>query len=431
MDRYARSLQLGIIIISMALAKDHPTLPDVEKLRSYFPSLASGFAYLENAGGSQVPRFVPDAMRDYMLTTYVQTGAGYPQSVVATENVERAHEFANTFMGGDGAGKTILASSTTILTHLLANAYGNVMAPGTRIIAAETGHEANVGPWAGLARRGFDFQMWRVDPETVQCPLDSLETLLREKPTKIVAFPHVSNLLGEIVDARAIADLAHKYGARVVADGVAYAPHRLIDVQAMDADWYVYSCYKVYGPHMAALFGTDEALAEIEGPNHFFIPRTEVPYKFELGGIMHESAAGLRALGKYLNVVTGRDENAECNRETMVQAMTRMGEWESPLQKRYVDFLKSKKGVRIVGPAHGEGSRVTTISFVHEKLSPLEIVAHVHKSPIGIRYGDAYAHRLCKALGIDTATGVVRASFVHYNTVEEIDRLCKSLDEVL
>src|SRR5690242_16852559 len=119
----------------MAIAEATHTAPDVQKLRSYFPSLRSGFAYLENAGGSQVPGLVADAIRDYMLTTYVQTGAGYPQSDVATKNVDRAHAFANTFVGGDGVGQTILGSSTTSLITMLANAYANAMQPGTRIIS--------------------------------------------------------------------------------------------------------------------------------------------------------------------------------------------------------------------------------------------------------------------------------------------------------
>lgn len=415
----------------MAIAEPHSVAPDVQKLRSQFPSLASGFAYLENAGGAQVPAVVADGIRNYMLTTYVQTGAGYAQSDAATKNVDDAHAFANTFMGGDGVGQTILGSSSTSLLHMLANAYTYSLPAGARIIAAQTGHEANAGPWAGMARRGFDFQIWKLNPETMQCPLDALETLLKERSTSIVAFPHVSNLLGEIVNIKPAIELAHRYGAKVVVDGVAYAPHRAIDVKTLDADWYVFSWYKVYGPHMGALFGKDEAIAELEGPNHFFIPRDMVPYKFELGGVSHEGCAGLNALPEYLKVVAGRPAEASWDRQTIVDAFSVMEQLELPLQKRYIEFLKSKPEVRIIGPQHGEKDRVSTISFVHRHLPPPEIVAKVHEHPIGIRYGDAYAYRLCQALGIDTNTGVVRASFVHYNTMEEIERLCAALDPIL
>jgi selenocysteine lyase/cysteine desulfurase len=129
--------------------------------------------------------------------------------------------------------------------------------------------------------------------------------------------------------------------------------------------------------------------------------------------------------------VRGQPETAPFDRKTVVDAFDVMKGLEIPLQKRYVDFLKTKPNVRIVGPAHGDEHRVTTISFVHSKLSPPEIVDQVHKHPIGIRHGNAYAYRLCQALGIDPETGVVRASFVHYNTIEEIDRLCNVLDEIL
>lgn len=413
----------------MALAEPRAK-PDVHKVRSYFPSLQSGFAYLENAGGSQVPGMVADAIRDYMLTTYVQTGAGYPQSYVATETVEKAHAFTNRFMGGEGIGQAILGHSSTALIHILANSCAFAMAPGTRIISGEPGHEANIGPWAMLGQRGFDFQVWCLDPESMQCSLEELERLLKEAPTKIATFPHVSNLLGEIIDIRPIVELCHRYGARVVVDGVAYAPHRAIDVKAWDVDWYVFSCYKVYGPHMAALFGKQEALNEIEGPNHFFVPR-DLPYKFELGGIMHESCAGWLAVGRYLNVLAGKPENTETTRQTVVEAFDTIKELELPLQKRFIDYLNSKPGVKVVGPNRTDASRVCTISFVHERLTPPEIVAHVHQYPIGIRYGNAYAYRLCQALGIEPETGVVRASFAHYNTILEIDRLIKALDEIL
>lgn len=413
----------------MPVADASVRTPDVHALREHFPSLKSGFAYLENAGGSQVPGGVAEAIARYMTTTYVQLDAGYPQSDAATENVAQAHRFANTFMGGDGVGQTILGPSTTALLHILANAYAMAMESGARIIAAETGHEANIGPWAALANRGFEIKIWRVNPSSFQCNLQDLERMLKERPTKIVALPHVSNLLGEIVDLHPIVELAHRYGARVVVDGVAYAPHRPIDVKAWGVDWYAFSWYKVYGPHMAALYGSTEALTEIEGPNHFFINR-DTPYKFELGGANHEGCAGLNALPDYLGVVAGVPVQGEIKRDTVVEAMNAMAELEAPLQRRYVDFLKGKKGVRIVGPAHAESSRVTTISFVHEHLTPPEIVQHVNSKNMGIRYGNAYAFRLCKALGIDPATGVVRASFVHYNTLEEVERLCAALDEV-
>ena len=268
---------------------------------------------------------------------------------------------------------------------------------------------------------------WRMDPETLVCSLEELAKLLDDR-TALVALPHVSNLLGGIVDLKAVTELAHAAGARVVADGVAFAPHRAIDVQAWDVDWYVYSTYKVYGPHMAVMYGKKEALAELTGPNHFFIPDDDLPYKFEPGGANHESCAGLLGLGDYLKFLTGADS---CDRTVIEQAFARMQAWEEPLIDRLLDYLNSRKDVRVIGPAKGGPDRVGTISFLHDSKSSRAITEAVDKTSIAIRHGHMYAWHLCDALGLDLEDGVVRVSFVHYNTPAEIDRLIEVFEQVL
>jgi len=393
-------------------------LPSLESLRKQFPSLQSGFIFLENAGGSQVPASVANAIRDYMLTSYVQLGAGYEISQRATQMVDDAHAYINQFMNGEGAGQTILGPSSTQLVTMLSECYERALKPGDEIIVAETGHEANIGPWMKLASKGFSVRTWKVNPETMRCEIEDLKPLINNR-TKIVAFVHVSNLLGEINDVSAITKLVHQAGAKVVVDGVAFAPHRAIDVKSWGVDWYFYSTYKVFGPHMGALYGKREAFAELEGPNHFFLPNNA--YKFELGGVCHEGCAGLLALREYLQLLGS----------SIQEAFGAITELELPLQARLIDFLKSKAKVDIIGPAHAEVTRVPTISFVHKRKSSVEIVAEVDRHNIGIRSGHMYAYRLCKALGIDTDSCVVRVSAVHYNTIEEIDRLIEVLEPVV
>jgi cysteine desulfurase family protein (TIGR01976 family) len=405
------------------------SLPTIDEVRTRFPALAGDTVFLENAGGSQVPDFVADRMHRYLTETYVQLGAGYPLSQKCTATVEEAHVFARTFVNA-GDGQVILGPSSTALLNILAESYGQVLKPGNKIILAETGHEANLGCWKRLAARGIELAFWRMDPETFTCSLDDLETLL-DDDTVLVALPHVSNLLGEIVDLKAVADLAHAAGARVVADGVAYAPHRAIDVQAWDVDWYVYSTYKVYGPHMAVMYGKADALAGLTGPNHFFIPDDDLPYKFEPGGANHESCAGLLGLGDYLKFLAGTEASAPCDRPVVEAAMDRMRAWEEPLVARLLDYLNARSDVRIIGPQSGGPDRVGTISFVHDTKSSKEISDAVDPTGVAIRYGHMYAWHLCDALGLAEDDGVVRVSFVHYNTVEEIDRLTGVLDRVL
>jgi len=391
---------------------------------------------MDNAGGSQVPDSVADAMRDYMLSTYVQLGADYETSRRSTGTVDRAHAFIEAFTNAGDRGRVVLGPSTSQLCIMLADAYARRGHDGRdTVVIAETAHEANAGPWARLGERGWRVRIWPVDPETGELRLEDLEPLLDDR-TAIVAYPHVSNVLGRIEDARRINDLAHGAGARVVVDGVAYAPHRAIDVQALDADWYVYSTYKVFGPHMAALFGTHQALDEIDGPNHFFIPRSAVPYRFEPGGVSHEGCAGLLGLWPYLAFLAGAGPDEAPTHEAVRRAFDRIAERETMLQGRLMARLESLPGMRLVGPEARDEGRVSTVSVAHESRRSREIVLGANERRFGIRYGHFYAHRLCDRLassGVlhDVEDGVVRVSLLHYNTEDEIDRLCDCLEEIL
>jgi len=393
-------------------------------VRAWFPSLSDDFALLENAGGSQVPGVVADAIRDYMLTSYVQLGAGYPHAKRADQVVDDAHRFIETLMNADGVGKVALGGSTSALTYFLAGAYAETLRPGDEVVIAETNHESNAGPWARLERRGATVRWWKVDRDQQDCPIEALGELLSER-TRIVSLPHVSNILGHVVDLERVVQMAHAVGARVVADGVAYAPHRVMDVAKWGVDWYVYSTYKVYGPHMAALFGRDEAWAEVEGPNHFFIPKTSIPYAFELGGVNHEGCAGLLALRPYLRFLAGSEVD---DRPAVIRAFEEMEALERPLHDRLVNYLRSRDDLLIVGQGLTDRRGVGTVSFISKKLSSAEVVARVQAAGVGIRSGHMYAYRLLQGLGIDPESGVVRASLLHYNTEAEIERLIAALE---
>ncbi len=399
---------------------------DLHAIRARFPALDSPMALLENAGGSQVPDCVPDAIRNYMRTTYVQLRAGYPLSSAADAVVAGAHTFAEVLVGGADSGQAIVGPSASQLCAMLASAYGDVLAAGDNIVIVETGHEANVGPWARLAQRGIEIRTWRIDPATLACPLDALDELLDER-TRIVAVVHVSNLLGQVEDVAEIARRAHRVGARVVVDGVAYAPHRAIDVEAWGVDWYVFSAYKVYGPHMAVLWGRSDAIAEIHGPNHFFVPRDDVPYAFELGGVSHEACAGWLAVGDYLAWLVGRTVPV---RAAIVAAFDAMERLEAPLTEALVSFLASDDRYRVVGPTAPDVPRVPTVSFLHRSRRSADVVAALHAAGIACRNGHMYARRLCAPLGLDPDDGVVRLSALHYNSPEEIARALAVLDRL-
>jgi selenocysteine lyase/cysteine desulfurase len=327
---------------------------------------------------------------------------------------------------------------------MLADCYSEILKPGDEIVVCETAHESNVGPWIRLAKFGIVVKTWKIGGASMfgeaaesaggEARLRALRSLLGDR-TRIVAFPQVSNILGEIVDVPTITRMAHEVGARVVVDGVAFAPHRVIDVAAWDVDWYVYSMYKVFGPHAAAMYGRADAMAELTGPNHYFIPRGETPRKFELGGANHESCAAICGLETYLTHAAkawGGVPHPPSPRAIVERAFHGFEVIENSLQQHFMEWLAKQAGVRIVGPAHAEPSRVCTISFVSTRgIASGTIARHCNAKGLGVRYGNFYAYRLCQALGLDPADGVVRVSFAHYNTHEEVDRLIAALAEVI
>lgn len=391
---------------------------------------------LDNAGGSQVPRCVVDRIAHYLTNTYVQLGADYDLSRRCTATVDAARAFALRFVGGEKTGHAALGPSTSALCAALAQGFARSTAGGMpkRVIVSDAGHESNMGPWLRLAQAGWDVQLWASPPDGGPLDLDALAALLRT-PTAVVAVHHVSNILGRIEPIAEICALARAHGARTVIDGVAFAPHRAIDVDELGCDFYVYSTYKVYGPHMAVLFGRHDAWTDIPGPNHFFVPESDVAYKWELGGANHEGCAGLLGTADYLAFVAGEGDGTANlasplelpDRETVERAMTQMNAWEAPLAQRLVDGIHANPALKIVGPEHAGPGRVGTVSFVHRERSSREVAQALNRNHLTVRFGHFYAHRLVERLGLAPDDGVIRASLVHYNTEDDVDRLLRAL----
>jgi selenocysteine lyase/cysteine desulfurase len=343
-------------------------------------------------------------------------------------------------IGSVTAGSVVLGSSSTALIHLIANAMGDARAEGTldpnrnQIVISTTGHEANIWPWARLASRGFDIRWWnpaRKANGDFGLNLEALGDLLSPR-TALVAFPQVSNVLGEVWDARAVCAMAAASGARSMVDGVAYAPHRLPDVQQLGCDWYVYSTYKVFGPHMAAIYGSAAAFSPLTGPNHPFIDRSQLPYKFELGGVNHECAAMLAATSRYFEWLAGEtDHPAQPARRMLEQAFKTIDAIEAPLQQRLLAGLKDLPGVEIIGPSTADDARVCTVSFVVRGRPSAHFCRSLNARGLGCKAGHFYSRRLVEQMGIAPDDGVIRVSLAHYNTVAEVELFLLSLRELI
>lgn len=403
---------------------------DIAYVRKQFPGLAGGYAFMDNAGGSMVLQGVAERVADYLLNSSVQLGASYPPSVAAGERVMQARRSVMQLINAAHPDEVIMGGSTTHLLQILCRAIAPSIAPGDEIIVTNCDHEANIGPWVRLCEdRGATLRVWQVAPDSCELELDDLQALLGEK-TRYVAVTHASNILGSINPVAEIARRVHAVGAKLCVDAVAYAPHRLVDVQASGADFYVYSFYKTFGPHFAVLWGRRDLLLEFPSLNHFFIGQEVVPYKLQPGNVNYELSFGCIGITDYLLDIGERLGARGSERERMQAAFDAFEVQEDALAERLLGFLRQRSGVRVIGKTSTHG-RVPTISFVVAGVRSEAVVLKVDEHRIGIRFGDFYARRLIEALGLAPLGGVVRVSLAHYNTLEEIDRLITALDQAI
>ena len=404
---------------------------NIDFVRKQFPALSGDWVFFDNAGGTQICRQAADRIHDYLLNTNVQLGASYDISQRSTQRVNEGIGAMAEFINAGEKCEVILGPSTSMLLKNLSLSLGEVFRAGDEVIVTNCDHEANIGPWRSLEKKGIRIKEWRLNPGTLDLHLEDLEALMTGK-TRLVTLPHISNILGTINPVKEVAAFVHKRGARICVDGVAYAPHRLVDVRELDVDFYAFSLYKVYGPHYSLLYGKKSHLENLPGINHFFLEK-DIPIRFQPGNVNYELSYGLLGVKDYFTqlaeVQTG--EAVECLRNSAALVYETAAQYEETLSARLLDFLNSKSNVRIIGKKESDRSRrVPTISFVIDNVKSSSIPLEVDKHHIGIRYGDFYARRLIENLGLAPRDGVIRVSMVHYNTIEEIDRLIKIFDEL-
>jgi len=416
----------------MVVSPPPPAL-DPAFVRAQFPSLDGDWTFMDNAGGSQIAQPVLDRLQEYLVTSNVQLGASYEVSQLATERLAAAQQVAATLVNAARPEEVVIGPSTSMLLRILAHCWGQTLAAGDEVIVTNCDHEANITPWLELERAGITVKVWPLNAENLQLELADLESLLTPR-TRLVALTHASNVLGEIVPIAAIAERVHRQGALLCVDGVGYAPHRLVDVQALDVDFYVFSLYKVYGPHIALLYGKYDLLRALPSFNHRFIGPEVVPYKLQPGGANYELSYSLVGLGDYLSAVATHHhpELATASlRQQMAAAFDLMAHHEQQLCHRLLDGLMARPGVRIIGPTTAAAAvRVPTVAFTVEGMASSALPPQVDPHRIGIRYGHFYAQRLIEHLGLTKVDGVVRVSLVHYNTLAECDRLLAVLGQI-
>lgn len=399
-----------------------------ESLREQFPALrrARSFIFFDNAAGAQIPQTVLDAVNHHLLDQNVQRGGRYPQSLAVDAAIVRARAAVAAFVNARRAEEIAFGLNATSFIRLISLAIGQTIGARNEIIVTDLDHEANVATWLALERTGAKFLWWKMGPDGC-LHVEDLAPLLSPR-TRLVTCTLASNALGSITDVRAAAAVAHAAGAEIFLDGVHYGPHAPIDVQAFDCDYLVCSGYKIFAPHMGFMWGRYELLEALPTFREDFIPDLP-PGKIEAGTFAFENIAGMDAAVNYLartgRMLAGKPgaPDVQSMRDDVRFAMRAIQFYERTLSMALLRVLKDS-GAQIYGIDDDSrvAERVPTFCFNMPGYLPEAVTNAAARADIGIRDGHMYAPRLMNRLHVPMATGVVRVSLVHYNTMAEIER---------
>lgn len=410
----------------------------VDMIRAMFPALrqAGDFIFMDNAAGAQIPQNVLDAVTNHLVAHNVQRGGRYGRSVTVDQSVADARESVALLINAYSSSEICFGMNATSFIRLVSLGIGQMLSKDSdggrdEIVITDMDHDANIATWLALEQAGAKFKWWRMR-EDGNLHVDDLRPLVSDR-TRLVACTVTAHSIGSIVDVASVAKIAHAAGAEVFLDCVHYGPHGLIDVQAWDCDYLVCSGYKNFSPHMGFLWGRFETLKRLPTFREDFIP-DEPPYKVEAGTFIYENVSGMDAAVKYLELI-GRNlapSNNRSRRENIVAGMGAIRDYELVLAREMLKVLKDCDAT-IYGVADEAriNERVPTFCFNIGKLSPQRIVEEMAEMQIGIRDGHMYAPRLMKRLNLSMDSGAIRASLVHYNTVEEIRRFGEALRGII
>jgi cysteine desulfurase family protein (TIGR01976 family) len=404
---------------------------DLEFVRAQFPAFAlpamQGQAFFENAGGSFACRQVIDRLTRFYIERKVQPYATYNMSRQGGEEMDEARVRLSAILGVS-PDELSFGPSTTQNTYVLAQAFAGLMSPGEAIVVTDQDHEANSGPWRRLAERGIEIREWRMDPRSGRLDPEDLESLLDDS-VRLVCFPHCSNVVGEVNPVIEITALAHAAGAFVCVDGVSYAPHGLMDVGSLGPDIYLFSAYKTYGPHQG-LMVMRRTLAELlPNQGHYF--NSDALYKkFTPAGPDHAQVAACAGIADYIDLLYQHhvaEGEGPAERGRAVHDLMRAH--ETALLQPLLDVLAARNDLRLLGPDRAEDRAPTVAVALDRPARP--VAAELAEHGILTDGGDFYAVRALAALGVPEDHGVLRFSFTHYTSAQEIDQLITALDRVL
>ena len=415
---------------------------NIKSIREQFPALAlkdEGKAriYLDNPGGTQVPRQVLERMEHYLIHTNSNHGGPFRTSVESDKVLEDAHQGMADLLNAKSADEIVFGANMTSLTFMVSRSIGRLLKRGDAILLTRMDHDGNVGPWLHLVEDlGLEVKWLNFNLETYEYDLDEAQSIFKNNNVKLAAINYASNCLGTINNVKALTEMAHQSETLVFVDAVQYVPHGPTDVQDIGCDFLACSPYKFFGPHQGVLWGKAEMLEKLEAYKVRPADNTS-PGKFETGTQLHEGQAGTLGVLEYLEWL-GETMGAEYlanfpefsgRRKKLHAAMLAIQNYEQTLSSKLIEGLQNLAGVDVKGISAGKdlARRVPTVSFTVENQNPEEISNKLAAENIFVWHGHNYALEAIRLMGLEESGGVVRIGPVHYNTLEEIDRTLEVL----
>lgn len=401
---------------------------DIDFIRSQFPAFREpsldGWAFFENAGGSYMCQQVIDRLMTYYTQTKVQPYYSYPASAEAGKRMDDSYTRLSAYLNIE-EDELIFGPSTSQNVYVLAQALRPMWQEGDEIIVACQNHEANSGAWRRLEDQGIIVRDWHVVKESGRLSTDDLDELITTR-TRLIAFPHASNVVAHINPVKKIATKARKVGAILAVDGVSYAPHGLPDIQQLGVDIYLFSLYKTWGPHLGAMFVKQELMKQITNQSHFYY-KDEPHYCLTPAGPDHAQIASVAGVADYLDAVYAHHFNDSPDSAEKGRKLHQLfSGHETSLLTPLLDLLKARDDVLIIGPGDPR-IRAPTVAIVPLNKPVRAVVAELEEQKLMVASGDFDAVRLLNEMKIDLDPGVIRMSLLHYTTRNEIDRLINGL----
>ncbi len=408
---------------------------DVGWVRSQFPSLQTQVngqpaAFLDGPAGTQVPTQVMHAIQSYLMSANANTCGAFLTSRRTDEMLAGARAAMADFFHC-GADEVVFGQNMTTITFSVSRSIGRELKEGDEILLTTLDHDANFSPWKALEEKGAVVRQVDIREEDCTLDMEDLRSKLSAK-TKVVAVGYASNAVGSINPVAEITRMAHAAGALVYIDAVHYAPHGLIDVKELDCDFLVCSPYKFFGPHMGTLYGKREHLRSFR-PYKVRPCTDQIPDRWETGTQVHELIAGIGAAVEYMAEVGRHSEpTVVTRREALAAAYRTTVAHERRLISRLIEGLQAIPSARIYGITDPQrfGERCSTLSLRLGNHNPTTIAAFLGERGIFTWDGNYYALNLSERLGVESQGGMLRIGLVHYNTMEEVERLLAALREI-